>query len=664
LIKESTLLSGFPTQRFYYVPYSHIKYNIEYEIVYAQESYAKQLREVMFDNSINGSETGTRLDEDALEYHETHLDEPQRVFYSRAGRAIDGYAVEDWLIENPAVTPPELGYTLYLVNFSDFDTQDHALEHWYDYHPIDPDTGRVQDFFRLEWDNALNPDVKFEYPAFGGRYNIFLLDPSADQWYLRWCRIWWGGPPYNEDFEHCTKDLEDKVAELDLSTNEDRIELNTYLRNYMNDPIEYLFIPQHHQQSQFVKSAMVKVLVFCMDVQDGVSVDSLRWVTSTELQRAHLHELLPFIQWNVSVEFLDIDEHPNWLMTFWNNAEVQDGTTIADGYAMFYDIYENRRPRYLDESYDLNVFGVIFIKKQMEMHAAGRTYTGLGGSGQAICWKTWERYYLEDGVTPKSGISIIQLHEAMHAIGFMHTWVPHHYVGDFCSSPMGYFSYHNGTSTFDQNWAQASYLNQMEVNITQHFTDVKNNLGLYVRQETAYAEEAFYRNIELAQSYFKKMDWISCYETLQEAQDWIKRMYYSSIDTTPPSIIDWATKPVGDNLVGFKVEANVFDETSGVENVSVHIEVNESIELVFPCKFNGLNWTYHVQPFISETDWRIWIEAWDWGMNHAQSDFILFEVERLPDTLEVTLIISVTIISALAVIVFAHRFYFRSRKSS
>jgi hypothetical protein len=664
LIDESILLQNLPTQRYYQPSDYLIRYNIDYEVFFTNDTYANQLEAVMLANSENGSETGTRLDEALLEYQENHPDEPQRVFYPRPGRAIDGYTVEDWLVENPAVRLPDLGYTLYLVNYSKFDTQDHSLEHWYDYHPVDPDTGRVQDFFRLEWDNALNPDVKFEFPAFGGRYNQFVLDPSADQWYLRWCRIWWGEPPYTADFEHCTKDLEDKVAELNLEETGDRIELNRYLRDYLHDPITYLFAPGHHAPTQYVESGMVKVLVFCMDVEDGISVDSLRWVTNAELQKDHLTELIPFIEWNVSVEFLDFDDYPNWQYTFWSNAGVIDGTTVADGYSMFYDIYDYRRPEYLDDSYDINVFGVIFIKKQMEMIASGRTYTGLGGHEQTVCWKTWERYYLEDGVTPKSGISIIQLHEAMHAIGFMHTWVDNHYVGDFCSSPMAYFSFHNGTSSFDRNWAQASYLDQMEHNVTEYFTTRIDELGPYVREETTNAQDTFYRTLERAQNYYNKMDWLTCYQALQDARVWADRMYFSSIDITPPSILNWTMNPIGDNIEGFEVQADVIDENTGIENVSVHIEVNESVELVYPCNYDGVNWTCNVQPFISESDWRIWVEAWDRGMNHAQTDFILFEVESPPNIWEPLLIAGVVIVSALAVVVFVYRFYFRSRRSS
>jgi hypothetical protein len=228
---------------------------------------------------------------------------------------------------------------------------------------------------------------------------------------------------------------------------------------------------------------------------------------------------------------------------------------------------------------------------------------------------------------------------------------------------MGYFAFHNGTSTFDRNWAQASYLDQMEANVTQTFTDVKNDLGPYIREETSDAEDAFYRTLNLARNYYNEMDWSACYESLNGAQDWIKRMYFSTIDITPPLIDNWTIIPEGNNLDGFEIIAEVFDDNSGIENVTVHIEVNESLELTHICEYDGLNWSCDIEPFISDSDWRLWIEAWDWGMNLAISNGLLFKIEKPPEIWGPTLIIGVTIISALAVVVFVYRFYFRSREN-
>ncbi|MCK5264983.1 MAG: hypothetical protein KAR03_05195, partial [Candidatus Thorarchaeota archaeon] len=369
LIDEADLLIGMPTEKNYATSDVLITYNIEYEVFYADAEYISDLTQVVMENSVNGSDTGTYLDETALLYQQSHEDEPQRIFYPRAGRVIDGYAVEDWLEANPYVAPPSLGYTLYMVNFSSLDTVGHGLEHWYDYHPIDPDTGEEQDWFRLEWDNALNPDVTMDYADFGGRYNTFVVDPSAHQWYLKWCRIWWSAS-ISTEYDFWTLDLEDKVASLNLGSQAGIDALNVYLRECIWDPINQLLFPYQHQPASYVQSGLLRALVICMDVDEGTSVDSLRWVTDAEMQKAHLEELYPFISWEARVDFLDIDEYPTWNTTFWDYATVEpDGTTVVDGLAMFTEIRDNMRPLYIDEdSDDIEVFGVIFIKKNMEMH--------------------------------------------------------------------------------------------------------------------------------------------------------------------------------------------------------------------------------------------------------------------------------------------------------
>ncbi|MFW9797508.1 MAG: hypothetical protein ACFFE2_10755, partial [Candidatus Thorarchaeota archaeon] len=287
LIDEAILLSGMPTVRIYSTADVQITYNIEYEVVYADTAFTNNLQQELLDNSVNGSDTGTRLDESALIYQKANLDDPQRIFYPRAGRVIDGYAIEEWLEENPYMTPPTLGYTLYLVNFSVLDSTNHTLEHWYNYHPRDPDTGEDQDWFRLEWDNSLNPNVTMDYPFFGGRYNTYFVDPSAHQWYLRWCRIWWS-ESIGTEYDFWTQDLEDKVESLNLAVPADVNALNAYLRECIWDPINQLLFPYQHQPAAYVNSGTLKALVFCMDVANGTSVESLEWVTNAEMQKAHL----------------------------------------------------------------------------------------------------------------------------------------------------------------------------------------------------------------------------------------------------------------------------------------------------------------------------------------------------------------------------------------
>ena len=651
LIEETTLLADMPTERTYVTDTVMITHNIEYNVYYADQSYVDELSQVVMDNSINGSDTGTRLNESALVYQKNNPDELQRIFNPRPGRVIDGYAVEDWLEQNPYVTPPELGYTLYLVNFSSLDTAYHDLEHWYDYHPIDPDTGEKQDWFRLDWDNALNPNVTMDYADFGGRYNTFLVDPSAHQWYLKWCRIWWS-EDITTEYDFWTQDLEDKVAALDLGIPSNVMALNAYLQECIWDPINLLFYPYQHQPAKYVESGLLRSLVICMDVADGISVDSLRWITNAEMQKAHLEELYPFIEWDVQIDFLDVDSNPLWNTTFWMDSYVDsDNTTIVDGGSMFDTIYDIMRPQYVDvESENIEVFGVVFIKKQMEMQIDGHPYTGLGGRGLTVIWKSWERYYRPDGVTPKDGISAVQLHETMHAIGFLHTWEPEHYAGDFSFSPMGYFAYHNGTATFDKNWVQSTYLDQMKAILWDEFTTAQAGLGTNERPETYSAEQKALSLFAVADNLYDAMNWIDSFEALSNARDWVKRMIWSSQDNTAPVISPWGIIP-NISTAGFQVQAQVNDNLAGVENVTVFVQADNYEITEYPCTYSNLEWRTSVPALTASTRIEVWIEAWDWGMNRGESTHAVLILDGTNDLSGSELFLILTIVGGIAVVI-------------
>ncbi len=637
LIDESMMTTGLPNQRTHDGTNTILTYEFSYQVSFANESYTDQLRQVMLDNSINGTDTGTSIDEAELELHKADPSMPRAVFYPRDGRSIDARTVEDWLNEHPAVTQPDLGYVYYILNFTEFDSTDHSLEHWYDYKPTDPDTGEIQDWFRLEWDNELNQDLMMQYAGFGGRHNLFVLDPSADQWYLRWARIWWSDSPYTNEDEYCTKDLDEKLSELDLSDSGDILELNEYIREYLEDPITHLFAPVSpmgspgNSPSAYVQKGYVKTLVICMDVADGTSVESLEWVTREELQQYHLETLHPFIEWEVDVEFVDINEHDDWSNLFWNYAYVDSGgKTIVDGYGMFNAVYNQMRPNYVDTTdTNITVFGAIFIKKNMEMHVYGRQYTGLGGSGQTCIWKSWERYYRPDETTPKAGISGVQLHEAMHAIGLGHTWSETHYVGDFSFSPMGYFGRFNGTGKFDQNWVQGTYLDQMYGNVRLDFETYREDVTSSVKPEdSAKAEYQALNHFQAAEDYFNSMQWQECYEALVEANEWTRRLRWSLVDAVPPTIIGWGTE--SSPLLGpTNVWVMASDSQSGIDIVLVQVTIGSSVETK-RCEFNGTHYIAKINqvPVDIYVEIKVWAE--DWGMNIAYGMPVVYHPELGP----------------------------------
>ncbi|MFW9927438.1 MAG: hypothetical protein ACFFDM_11855, partial [Candidatus Thorarchaeota archaeon] len=443
--------------------------------------------------------------------------------------------------------------------------------------------------------------------------------------------IWWSEEIVTE-YDFWTQDLEDKVASLNLAIPADVDSLNVYLHECIWDPINQLFFPYQHQPASYVQSGTLKGLVFCMDVDAGISVESLKWITDAEMQRAHLTELYPFINWTVDIEFLDISEDSAWSSLFWMYATIEpDGTTVADGLAMFNAIYDVMKPIYTEDDGNINVFGVIFIKQQMEMQAYGRTYTGLGGNGQTVIWKSWERYYRPDGVTPKDGISVVQLHETMHAIGFHHSWQHERYSSDFSWSPMGYFAIHNGTSTFDKNWVQGTYLDQMEALLWDEL--LHRPQTLYDRPETDLAEQRAAEAFNTAREFYNQMDWMAAYNALLDAKDWIRRVYSSIMDTTPPTINAWGTIPEDIGTQDFLYWADVTDDFSGIENVTLFTQVDDGPIHKYLCSNTSTNWSVVVEPLDHESSLRLWIRAYDWGMNVAEGGVVQFTSNYLTELL-------------------------------
>jgi hypothetical protein len=628
LINETILLETLPHNRTHYTATTWITYNVEYNLFFADESYSNNLRAFVIDNSVTGN-IGTEINETALGMQKDNITVPRRVFNPRSGRSIDGYAVEDWLLDYPYVPSPDLGYNFYLLNFSEFDSLDHNDEHWFDYHPVDPDTGVSQDWFRLEFDHNLNPPIMMQSAGIGGRGNIYALDPTADQWYLRWARIWWSDYITTE-YDHWTMDLEDKMRSVDLNSYSGLQSLNEYLRDYMTDIIAYLLFPYQNQPVKYVTSGEILINVICLDYAQGVHVGSLTWVTDAEKQRAQVEELIPFIDWTVEVNFLDADQEPVWETTFWNYAHTNpEGIVEVDGSALFEYILEIMRPYRIHTGTDhVNVFGVVFVKQDMLMYLSDETYTGLGFSspdgGQTLVCKSLNRYYQSDNVTPREGVTAIQLHETMHSLGFSHTWQHEHYASDFSFGPMTYFSMHNGSSSFDRNWAQGTYLDQMEAQLWNEFQSRRVVLDDDAFQKAYLAEDQALHYFQKAGIAYDEMNWTEAYSALIKARDWTRRMLYSARDDTLPVIDEWEIQFDSGFSTGFHYSAHVTDR-SGIENATLNVQVDDGVISTYSCIQSYNNWGVYV-PTLDYTDnATIWLIVHDWGMNRAEGGYV-----RLP----------------------------------
>ncbi|MFW9789009.1 MAG: hypothetical protein ACFFE1_15120, partial [Candidatus Thorarchaeota archaeon] len=402
------------------------------------------------------------------------------------------------------------------------------------------------------------------------------------------------------------------------------------------------------QPARYVTYGEIQLAVICVNEPGGIHSGSLRWITDARLLKSYLDELYPFVEWDVEIHFIDTDETPFWNNTFWSYANLSgDGTTEVAGGALFNHIFEIIRPYQITTtSENINVFGTVFIKSDMLMYANGGTYTGLGMSGpdggQTLVCKSLERYYQADNVTPREGVSGIQLHETLHAIGFSHTWKHNHYAGDFSYGPMGYFTMHNGTSSFDKNWVQGTYLDQMESELWADFLFKQGYLDPSNPDKTFIAEHNALDTFQMARERYNKMNWYGAYLALCKARDWTHRMIYSRTDDTTPVIHSWGTIQSITNNSAFEYWVYVTDR-SGIENVTLYAQVDENTTFQFVCTYDNPNWTVSISGIAFQSNLTLWVVVWDWGMNRAEGGVIKTLVQKEPDWIDLLLPLSMII---------------------
>jgi len=420
-----------------------ITYNFQTNYIFADDSYYQTLKTFVLQASVNGTNTTSKLNVTALEIQK-NTGKRMPIFLPQSGRAINATAVEEWFVQNPYETFEPPSYVVYVLNFTEFDSPDHSLEHWYNLTETDKEANSIRDFWRLEWDNELNPNVKFPYACFTSNTRVSFIDPSAFQWYLTWARIWWGLSVSGTKYDYYYEDLDQFLATHDVSTSQGKNDLALYLAGWLDDWICNLFAPYLWTDMELAtaETMSIQVLVLNNVSQFGYTNEVVSWIINSTLIEEAILSLTPFINLEVNIKFCNLSDYPEIEAVF-DNAVIakENGWTYYDGGQIFYDLYAIRES-YFNFTADIVINGYVLLEKSMSMMYWGKEFTGLGGGGQILVMKTLERYFRSDGVTPKSGLGLILIHEAGHNLGFPHTFqygVTH--AGDFSFDVMGYYPY-------------------------------------------------------------------------------------------------------------------------------------------------------------------------------------------------------------------------------
>lgn len=511
--------------QYYEMPYwdACLKYTFKTDYVFADESYLASLRGFVLQNSVNGIGTTSAINTTALQI-QRDTGTRMSIFLPQSGRAIDARAVEQWFEDNPydCACNEACGYTFYVLNFTEFDSPDHSVEHWFNLSRTDLDAGSVNDFWRLEWDNSLNPDVKFPYPAFTSKSRLLFADPSAFQWYLTWARIWWGLDDYlvGPKYAYYYQDLDDFLLSNDVSTSEGRSALGQYLGGWIDDFVYNLISPVGWVITGNTLSLQVLVL---NDVsQYGYSNEEMAWILNSSLIEEAIKKLVPYMKVNVSIRFENLSSYPEIGETLNSTLiEEKDGWRYYDGYSLFYALQAMRDQYFYMKAAEMTVNGYVFLAKNASFKTDSFEYTGLGGLQQVLLLMSLDRFFRADGVTRKAGLSMAMIHELGHNIAFGHTFSFLRYAGDFSEDAMGYYSYFYTFCKMRTDMCRRTVVDMKLLELKKRLrTDIEMRWPwpqktLYLRY---YLLLAIKQNLNWAMKKYDRMDYLSSYYCMVEAE--------------------------------------------------------------------------------------------------------------------------------------------------
>ncbi len=633
VVNESEFVAGLPGPFERSYGSLHVVHNISYEVYFAGATYYNWVLEWARGHAHTGSAAGTRLDTTQLD---PDTPDPSTFLVPRAGMAINATATEDWLYWNPYVPGRGDGWTLYVLNLSELDTPDHSYEHWFEYTPLDVDSNTTRPLHLPVVGPDTYVDATAQLTAFGGRYDLYTVDPSADQWYLRLAAALLNGTLYDgRPPRYMTEDLEDVVVHSDLSTAAGRANVTQYLAEYCSALLHAVFMSDAHGDSLVDPPptwrptvSLVQLRVTLATVGDTSSAGDLGWMTAASRVREALTHAVPVVDWDVYARLLPIDEESTLNSTFWGAVTLNDTDVVVDctRLAMGLAGGSDHSGGTTDNESVLSLNVSVFVGAGLvPMEACGLGTAGL----TAVVTRGLDTVVGPGPGDPVAGVTGDIVRAVLALLGVGCSLNTSLFIGDMMWGVLTPLFPAAVPSTATTDILCVALVDQLEEASRDLLRDVVSGLPATLPSRTAWGISSALRAIRHADDLVLRHDFQDAVAALLSVEDWAHRIVASLSDSLRPEILEWGVVQPHSWDDPFVVWANVSESGSGIENVTVVIEgpLGERRHLL---PYNGTHYTAWLAPLGLNATFQVHVEAYDWAMNVATSYTLTVDLSPRP----------------------------------
>ncbi|NHJ49707.1 MAG: hypothetical protein FK733_18090 [Asgard group archaeon] len=396
--------------------FPHSNYELNYTISHLPEEDVTALEEYIDDIAEFDSLLGYRVNQTFLDDYLINpvFNDIMDFFIPCSGYTIDAGLTEDYFYNNIHSDFEDTShYTLYLMNFSFIDSEDHSVEHSFVPSYVDCDSNRSTDI------SVAGTDQR-NTVGWGGNYRFCYADLSALSEYLFQYTFMLGADLTTAP-DYYRYDLDTFTDLNDIETMFGKVALTNYIYEWINSYMKTVFLSSALYTPPIYESFYLPIKVFNNIADHGYTYDSMSWAFNSDRIHQHLSDAFPWIDWQVEFELDYLTDYPeinNYLVTHTHNNGQYNFINLEDIIELF-DEYND--VFYPPSSEYTQLPSYVLVLNDTYIQDGDYRIGGFAvGPYQIISRLPYLFFEDSDVNKPIMGLTNVILHEVGHNLGIVH----------------------------------------------------------------------------------------------------------------------------------------------------------------------------------------------------------------------------------------------------